>query len=70
MYDIHPPFRAFRDLLIKCASTSMSSKLIHSEKPFFANMVVNAVMSLDQEELDESLIGVNESLAAECKIRS
>lgn len=36
----------------------MSSKLIHSEKPFFANMVVNAVMSLDQEELDESLIGV------------
>jgi len=36
----------------------MSSKLIHSEKPFFANMVVNAVLSLDREELDESLIGV------------
>ncbi|PVG01972.1 putative CCT7-component of chaperonin-containing T-complex [Serendipita vermifera] len=48
----------FRDLLIKCASTSMSSKLIQSQKPFFANMVVDAVMSLDQDDLDESLIGV------------
>lgn len=36
----------------------MSSKLIHSEKPFFANMVVDAVMCLDQDDLDESLIGV------------
>lgn len=48
----------FRSLLLKCASTSMSSKLIHSEKPFFSNMVVDAVQCLDQEELDESLIGV------------
>jgi T-complex protein 1 subunit eta len=36
----------------------MSSKLIHSEKPFFSNMVVDAVQCLDQEDLDESLIGV------------
>jgi T-complex protein 1 subunit eta len=36
----------------------MSSKLIHSEKPFFSKMVVDAVLSLDQDELDESLIGV------------
>lgn len=36
----------------------MSSKLIHSEKPFFANMVVDAVQCLDQDDLDESLIGV------------
>ncbi|CAG7848004.1 Probable T-complex protein 1 subunit eta Short=TCP-1-eta; AltName: Full=CCT-eta [Serendipita indica DSM 11827] len=50
--------KRFRDLLIKCASTSMSSKLIQSQKPFFANMVVDAVMSLDQDDLDESLIGV------------
>ncbi|KAJ7103026.1 chaperonin Cpn60/TCP-1 family [Mycena belliarum] len=48
----------FRSLLLKCASTSMSSKLIHSEKPFFSNMVVEAVQCLDQSELDESLIGV------------
>ncbi|KAI0049270.1 hypothetical protein FA95DRAFT_1581849 [Auriscalpium vulgare] len=48
----------FRSLLLKVASTSMSSKLIHSEKPFFATMVVDAVLSLDQDDLDESLIGV------------
>lgn len=48
----------FRSLLLKCASTSMSSKLIHSEKPFFSEMVVEAVQSLDPEDLDESLIGV------------
>ncbi|KAG8935624.1 T-complex protein 1 subunit eta [Tulasnella sp. 418] len=48
----------FRDLLLKCAATSMSSKLIHSQKPFFSEMVVDAVLSLDQDDLDESLIGV------------
>ncbi|KAJ7216790.1 chaperonin Cpn60/TCP-1 family [Mycena haematopus] len=48
----------FRSLLLKCASTSMSSKLIHSEKPFFSNMIVDAVQCLDQNDLDESLIGV------------
>ncbi|KAH7334494.1 chaperonin Cpn60/TCP-1 family [Rhizoctonia solani] len=48
----------YDDLLIKCASTSMSSKLIHSQKPFFSRMVVDAVKCLDQEDLDESLIGV------------
>jgi T-complex protein 1 subunit eta len=36
----------------------MSSKLIHSQTPFFASMVVDAVLSLDQDDLDESLIGV------------
>ncbi|KAJ3476319.1 hypothetical protein NLI96_g11240 [Meripilus lineatus] len=50
--------RRFRSLLLKCAATSMSSKLIHSEKPFFSNMVVDAVLCLDQSDLDESLIGV------------
>ncbi|KAF8140676.1 TCP-1/cpn60 chaperonin family-domain-containing protein [Boletus edulis] len=48
----------FRSLLLKIASTSMSSKLIHSEKPFFSKMVVDAVQCLDQDDLDESLIGV------------
>ncbi|TFK56769.1 hypothetical protein OE88DRAFT_1650223 [Heliocybe sulcata] len=48
----------FRSLLLKCASTSMSSKLIHSEKPFFSKMVVEAVECLDPDDLDESLIGV------------
>ena len=35
----------------------MSSKLI-PEKPFLSNMVVDAVQCLDQDDLDESLIGV------------
>ncbi len=52
------PRREFRSLLLKCASTSMSSKLIHSEKPFFSKMVVDAVQCLDQEDLNEHLIGV------------
>ncbi|KAG8873839.1 T-complex protein 1 subunit eta [Tulasnella sp. 331] len=48
----------FRDLLLKCAATSMSSKLIHSQKPFFSKMAVDAVLCLDQDDLDETLIGV------------
>lgn len=50
--------RQFRDLLMKCAATAMSSKLIQAQKPFFSRMVVDAVLSLDQNDLDESLIGV------------
>lgn len=49
---------AFRDLLTKCAGTSMSSKLIVSQRPFFSKMVVDAVTTLDQDDLDHSLIGV------------
>ncbi|KAM0788952.1 T-complex protein 1 subunit eta [Microbotryomycetes sp. NB124-2] len=48
----------FRELLLKCASTAMSSKLIHTQKPFFSQMVVDSVLTLDQDELDESLIGI------------
>lgn len=36
----------------------MNSKLIVSQRPFFANMVVDAVTTLDPNDLDESLIGV------------
>ena len=50
--------KEFRSLLEKCAATAMSSKLIHSHKDFFTKMVVDAVMSLDQEELNENLIGI------------
>ena len=48
----------FRELLEKCASTAMSSKLIHGQKEFFTKMCVDAVLHLDQQELDESLIGM------------
>lgn len=46
-----------RDLLVKCAATAMSSKLIHQQKDFFASMVVNAVLSLD-ELMPLNMIGI------------
>lgn len=36
----------------------MSSKLIHSHKDFFKKMVVDAVLHLDQIDLNERLIGI------------
>lgn len=36
----------------------MSSKLIHTHENFFVKMVVDAVLTLDQEDLDEKLIGI------------
>lgn len=36
----------------------MSSKLIHSSKPFFSRMVVDAVQTLDPASLDPALIGI------------
>jgi T-complex protein 1 subunit eta len=48
----------FRDLLEKCAATAMSSKLIHSNKDFFKKMVVDAVLHLDQDDLNENMIGM------------
>jgi T-complex protein 1 subunit eta len=47
-----------RDTLLKLASTAMSSKLIKRNSVFFADMVVNAVAALDQDELNEKLIGM------------
>jgi T-complex protein 1 subunit eta len=47
-----------RDTLQKLAATAMSSKLIHRNSDFFTKMVVDAVLSLDQDELNEKLIGV------------
>lgn len=46
-----------RDLLIKCAQTSLNSKIISKYKEFFSEMVVDAVLYLD-EDLDKSDIGV------------
>lgn len=47
----------FRELLERCATTAMSSKLISRNSTFFTKMVVDAVLSLD-DDLDESLIGI------------
>lgn len=48
-----------KDMLRKCAMTSLNSKLINSYKEFFADMVVEAVMKLD-DDLDKSMIGVKQ----------
>ncbi|XP_018328292.1 T-complex protein 1 subunit eta [Agrilus planipennis] len=47
----------FKSLLEKCASTAMSSKLIHQQKDFFSKMVVNAVLLLD-DLLPLNMIGI------------
>uniref|UniRef100_A0A1A9ZQQ0 T-complex protein 1 subunit eta n=1 Tax=Glossina pallidipes TaxID=7398 RepID=A0A1A9ZQQ0_GLOPL len=46
-----------RALLEKCAATALSSKLIHQQKDFFAKMVVDAVLSLD-DLLPLNMIGI------------
>ncbi|KAL3864473.1 hypothetical protein ACJMK2_006152 [Sinanodonta woodiana] len=46
-----------RSLLEKCAATSLSSKLVAHQKDFFARMVVDAVVLLD-ELLPLNMIGV------------
>lgn len=37
----------FRDLLERCASTTLSSKLVSQHKEYFAKLCVDAVMTLD-----------------------
>jgi len=46
-----------RDLLLKCAMTSLNSKIIAKNKEFFGNMVVDAVMKLD-DTLNKDDIGI------------
>lgn len=48
----------YREVLERCASTSMNSKIISHQKEFFKKMVVDAVLCLDQESLNEKLIGI------------
>ncbi|OHE91275.1 T-complex protein 1 [Colletotrichum orchidophilum] len=47
-----------RETLGKLAATAMTSKLIKRNTEFFTKMVVDAVLSLDQDDLNEKLIGV------------
>jgi T-complex protein 1 subunit eta len=46
-----------RDLLLKCAMTSLNSKIISRQKEFFGNMVVDAVLHLS-DDLNKSDIGI------------
>lgn len=47
-----------RETLQKLAATAMTSKLVNRNSDFFTKMVVDAVLSLDQEDLNEKLIGI------------
>ena len=49
--------REQRSLLLKCAATALSSKLIAHQKDFFSRMVVDAVSLLD-DLLPLNMIGV------------
>ncbi len=56
--DIHrKDFEEQRLLLMRCAATSLNSKLIAHQKEFFSSIVTDAVLTLDKD-LDTSLIGV------------
>jgi len=57
-----------REMLIKCASTSLNSKLVCGEKEFFAAMVVDAVSTLDQRTLDLSMLGVKKVVGGEIEV--
>lgn len=46
-----------RDLLLKCAKTSLNSKLIANYKDFFGEMIVDAVEKLDAD-LERNMIGI------------
>ena len=45
-------------MLLRCAQTSLNSKLLSHYKEFFSELVVEAVETLDTNLLDKDLIGV------------
>ena len=54
-----------RSLLMKCAATTLSSKLVAHSKDFFAQMVVDAVMLLD-DLLPLNMIGIKKVIVLIC----
>jgi T-complex protein 1 subunit eta len=49
---------AYRQLLERCARTSMYSKIISGQGALMSRLVVDAVLSLDPRDPDERLIGI------------
>lgn len=47
-----------REVLERCARTALQSKLISNNREFFGKMAVDAVLQLDQKELNLDLIGI------------
>ena len=50
--------RALREMLVKCASTTLSSKLVSTEREYFAEMCVEAVEFLDEKDTSLKNVGV------------
>ena len=63
-----PSYRNQRELLKKCASTALSSKLVAHQKDFFSCMVVDAVMMLD-ELLPLNMIGMKKVQGGALEVR-
>ena len=57
-----------RQLLVKCAATALSSKLVASQKDFFSEMVVDAVSLLD-DLLPLNMIGVKKVQGGSLEVR-
>ncbi|KAK2195159.1 bifunctional T-complex protein 1 [Babesia duncani] len=55
-----------KTLLLKCAETTLNSKLVSGHKEFFANMVVEAVNILDTD-LDQEMIGIKKVTGGSCR---
>lgn len=47
-----------RKLLLRCAQTSLNSKLLAHYKEFFSEMVVSAIEKLNQDQLRKDMIGI------------
>jgi T-complex protein 1 subunit eta len=47
-----------REMLLKCAATSLNSKLLSNYKEYFAEIVVQAVEKLETTLLDKDLVGI------------
>lgn len=56
-----------RDILVRCAETSLNSKLLSHYKAFFAEMVVAAVEKLDVNLMDKELIGIKSVIGGSIK---
>ena len=56
-----------REMLVKCAETSLNSKLLSYYKTFFAEMVVDAVSKLDDNISDKKLIGLKHVIGGSIK---
>lgn len=61
-------FSEQRELLMKCAATAMSSKLIARQRDFFSVMVVDAVSLLD-DLLPLNMIGVKKVKGGSLEVR-